>query len=724
MTGSESLVSGTLTGLNVFNVISGSAGFALSVSTVSPTTDLTNATLITIALDNLAASAGTSGFGVAITGGNLGVAVLVPAAQNTGAYIAVTGDSLAGSLALGTSVSASVTGLLVSINTVANLTGMNPLDWETTFVPPVDPGANLNLTPPVKLPVTFTDGVLSLSGNLTSLNLFNVITGSAGFDLSESPIDSAAGAAVSLSGATLITVGLSNLAVNAASNGFGISISGGDLGIAVVEAPTPTESGTTDNRYWIAADGSGFTASLLVGSFASATLTGLSVDINTSGGQMVSGGTTTPATALDWATEFSPEIDPGQNLTPAPSTSIAITLTAQEFAVAGSLASLNIANTINESWATGSQPGFALSESTVEVAFGGAAPADLTGASQFQIQLTNISAGMNSGNYGASVAGASILLAVIVPAKPSTGTDSRYWFAVSASGLAGSLNLGGASGVQASVSNVALAINTSGGTSPSGTAAAPIDWTKDIAYGTGDFGGTPPSGVMSVPLTAGGFSITGSLTGLTVSNILSGTANFALTESSINLTQGGSVLDNATLITLALGNLSLTAESNGFGVAITSGDIGIAFIEPPAPAAGQTDTRYWVGVSAANLAATLDLSTNITASVSNMTVQFNQAGGTGPDGTKATALNWLSSISGTTTPINPGAILGASFSGMNGSASFIGASTDVSFAGMGTFSGTSTEMLTFTPAGTGPTAAPATITRRRGELDRGRLSGR
>ncbi len=560
-------------------------------------------------------------------------------------------------------MSASVSGLTVAVNeaedTSGNFSIADALDWQTTFSTPVDPGANFAPAGSVSLPVNFTSGELSLAGSLSSLNVFGVITGSAGFALSESTIDSAANATVPLAGATLITVALDNLSVSAGSDGFGISLSGGDLGIAVVKAPTPTQSGVTDNRYWIAVVGSNFTASLAIGSFASASLTGLSVSVNTAGGQEVNGTTTTAATAFDWSTEFSPEINPGQNLPSAPS--LSITIPNQEFSLAGSLASLDIATVINQTWSGMTLPSFTLSESTVNVSFTGSAPASLTNASLFEIGFANlptISAG--TGNFGVSLSGQAIALALIEPPAPASGTDSRYWLAISASGLGGSLSLGGSSAVSASVSGLALAINTSGGTSSTAGAASPLNWAADVSLDDGsNFGGTSNEPVISgqtIDDATGQFSLSGSLSSLNIFNVLTGSADFALSSTTIGLTQGATVLSGATLITVALSSLSVSVGTSSLGLSITSGTagyLGIAFVEPPAPSSG-TDSRYWVAVDASGLAASLNLGGSITATVSNINIAINQAGGTGPDGTAAAPLNWLSSISGTTVPVNPG----------------------------------------------------------------------
>ncbi len=242
-----------------------------------------------------------------------------------------------------------------------------------------------------------------------------------------------------LTGATLITVALDNFSLTAGAGGFGISITSGMtgyLGIALVEAPT--QAGVTDNRYWIAAVASDLLANLSIGSFASAMLTGLSLSINEAGGANASG----TASAFDWTSEFSPAmINPGANL--SPQQNLTITAKGQAFSLSGSLANLDIANLINESWAVTmppTAPAFALGESTVDVAFSGAGTPDLTGASLFTIGLTNFSASASKSGFGVSFgdsadAGDSLAIAVLEPAAPATGTDSRYWLGISASGL-------------------------------------------------------------------------------------------------------------------------------------------------------------------------------------------------------------------------------------------------------------------------------------------------
>ena len=112
--GAQTTVAGTLTGLNLFDFITGGASFALSSRAVDVDLDgdgsgltgeqLDNANLLTIALSSLTLSVGISGVGLTLTGGSIGVAVLgapVPATgTDTRSWTAVSADSLAVALDL------------------------------------------------------------------------------------------------------------------------------------------------------------------------------------------------------------------------------------------------------------------------------------------------------------------------------------------------------------------------------------------------------------------------------------------------------------------------------------------------------------------------------------------------------------------------------------------------------------------------------------------------
>ena len=328
----------------MFGILTGSANFAISVSTVdllfdgTTTPSLSAASLLTLALSNLNLVVGVGGSGLAITAGNVGIAAIKPPDASSGdhrIWVAVDATGLAATLNLGSSVTASVSNVAVQINQESGNDASDqpgsPLDWTkdvlqnnggTESVYTVNPATNLPGASPPNLSITFTAKRLTVSGSLTNLNIFNLITGSADFYAGVTTTDvTLAGSTPNLTDATLLTFALGNLNMQVGYGGYGLTFTGGDLGLAVI---TPNSAnvpqGATDNRHWLALDGSIQSVTLDLGPNIASTLpvTNVSVAINqATGAYTSSGGTTTPATALDW-TQFHPAIDPGMNL-PTPS---------------------------------------------------------------------------------------------------------------------------------------------------------------------------------------------------------------------------------------------------------------------------------------------------------------------------------------------------------------------------------------------------------------------
>ena len=81
---------------------------------------------------------------------------------------------------------------------------------------------------------------------------------------------------------------------------------------------------------------------------------------------------------------------------------------------------------------------------------------------------------------------------------------------------------------------------------------------------------------------------------------------------------------------------------------MTGGALGLAVLR----ATGTNDTRYWIGVTGSGLAGNLSLTSSVTASVANLSISINQAGGKDSGGNAATSLNWMGEFS---TPVDPGA---------------------------------------------------------------------
>jgi hypothetical protein len=216
--GDSLAISGSLSTLNVFDFITGSAHFAITRQAVDVDVDgdgnaatgeqLNDAGLLTIALDQLNVTIGGAG-GLSVTSGQLGIAILnAPvAAGDTRSWTAVTGKDIGVSLSV-PGMTATVVGGAVVVNrasggegrhardrgrlgqgdlTTNGLVDFNAAGGYTTGSALVDPGANLN--PAVAMPIAIRGKKLAVGGQLTSLNLFGLITGSADFALQTSVVD-------------------------------------------------------------------------------------------------------------------------------------------------------------------------------------------------------------------------------------------------------------------------------------------------------------------------------------------------------------------------------------------------------------------------------------------------------------------------------------------------------------------------------------------------------
>ena len=89
------------------------------------------------------------------------------------------------------------------------------------------------------------------------------------------------------------------------------------------------------------------------------------------------------------------------------------------------------------------------------------------------------------------------------------------------------------------------------------------------------------------------FSVQGALTKLNIDNVVNASANFALSDQTVNPMAGGATLNGATLLTLGLSGLTASAGSGGFGVSVGGGSIGVALLEPARPASGRIRGTGW-----------------------------------------------------------------------------------------------------------------------------------
>src|SRR5439155_425326 len=193
--------------------------------------------------------------------------------------------------------------------------------------------------------------------------------------------------------------------------------------------------------------------------------------------------------------------------------------------------------------------------------------------------------------------------------------DGRKWSAISVTGLAGSLSLGGV--ITASVSNLVVKVNSASGLNGV-TAATPLNWTTNVPtaaialtdtelfFVDGDLTGVSLADVVgggahfqisrstvnvTTPALTGArlntftlpdtelFFVDGDLTGVSLADVIGGGAHFQISRSTVNVATPA--LTGARLNTFTLSSLQL---SSSFGLSITGGTISVVSLLPSASA--------------------------------------------------------------------------------------------------------------------------------------------
>src|SRR6185312_4328679 len=434
--------------------------------------------------------------------------------------------------------------------TVLDWTSDLDLNGDSTFG--ADPADQLSVA---GVAIDLTDDKTVVSGDLTNLNIADLVSGSAHFEVTKQTIHVNQGGSTA---ATLMTFGLSSLNLTVGTAAFGVTINSGSVAIAAI---TPTDA--SDTRRWLAVRGTELVATLNLGGFVTATLQHVEVRVN-----RFSGG----ATALNWLTSLDLNNDGTFGVDPADRLSVVlvpINLTTDEVFVAGDLTGLDIAGLVSGS------AHFEVKKQTIQVNQGGT-----TSATLLTFGLSNLNLTVDAG---------SIAIAALTP----TGTtDTRRWLAVKGTELGASLNLGGF--VTATLQHVTVSVNNfSGG-------ATVLNWLTSLNLnGDTTFGADPAdrltvAGVL-IDLTTDQTVVSGDLTSLNIAALVSGSAHFELTRQTIHVTNSPPVA--ATLLTFGLSNLHLSVGTATFGVTIDSGSIAIAAITPTST----TDPRRWLAVKGTNL---------------------------------------------------------------------------------------------------------------------------
>ena len=191
----------------------------------------------------------------------------VPGHTDNRYWFTVEGTGLGGSLNLGPVASATLSGVSISFNTFGGQYDADPasvLDWQHSV--DLNTGAATFGADPVVVdipgdsPITLdlTSGGLHLAGNLTDLSIAaGLITGHSGFSITLDTVDADLNgdntidaAAGDVNNGSLFTLSLTGLHLNIGTSGFGVSITGGEVDIAALTPATPTGP-ATDTRQWI-----------------------------------------------------------------------------------------------------------------------------------------------------------------------------------------------------------------------------------------------------------------------------------------------------------------------------------------------------------------------------------------------------------------------------------------------------------------------------------------
>ena len=624
--------------------VTGTATFAVTESDVDVTTPaLTGASLLVISLTSPTLQIGVGSFGLSLggAGSSVTIASLTPGTPDGRSWTAVQATGLTGSLTIGSLATATLTGVSIDVNSASG-TGATPLDWNGV----AGSGITLGGATP-----------FAVSGTLSNLAIAGFVSGSATFTVSESTINVTVGG-VTLTGATLLTLGLGSLNLNVGSaSGPHFSITGGSLAIAALSAPTPGAG--TDTRSWLGVIGAITSASLVSGiPDVGLTVDDLTLRINEANGAYTNG-STVAAAALDWTTALDLNTNGTFGESPADQLTVGgipIDLTGATLTVSGT------ANVQLFGMITG-EVAFAFQQQTVSVDVDrdGTLELPVTGTAWARgppgpdlqnATLTTFGLSVPSGQtltfgvggVGFSVSAGSLALAIVTPsASAQAAGDGRSWLALDAQITSASFT--GIPGLTLTVTGLTVEINRASGvyTDPTSTAAVAtqaLNWTKSLDLdGDGVFGENPTDNPghndqLSVPIGGGGtvsiaftgttsLRVTGTAT-ISLASIINGTVGFALTTQTVTGTNIGGVtgLSSASLTTLALTATSLFVGWSGIGFQVNGGGLAIASLTPSTP-----DGRSWLGVQADLSAASLTGVPGLTLAVSSLQVGSNTAAG-------------------------------------------------------------------------------------------------
>src|SRR5262249_8951478 len=200
------------------------------------------------------------------------------------------------------------------------------------------------------------------------------------------------------------------------------------------------------------------------------------------------------------------------------------------FAVSGSLDNFQLAGLVAGS------AHFSVTKQLVNATVPPGSPSSLTNAPLLTVTLSNLQLRIGTNDVGLRITGGSLTVVSLAPADPA---DHRSWLAVNASGISGSLAVG--SGAQATLAQIAVRVNKA-------TNSTPLDWST--ALGT-----AVPAGVSGI--SGDLLAVSGQVVTLNVADLLSGSAQFAVTKQTVTATLPTTGATSSMLMTVTLSNLFL-----------------------------------------------------------------------------------------------------------------------------------------------------------------------
>src|SRR5207253_2060190 len=399
---------GDLTSLNVFDLLSGSMHFSLSKAPVTLSSpSVTGQPLLAFSFSQLNLAIGTTTFGLSITSGSIHAAALSDGAGAS--WFGLHGTGLSGSLNV-PGVLATVAGLEVKVNKFSG-NASAAIDWTQTALTSTNVG--------------LATAILAAEGDLTSLNVFDLLSGSMHFSLTKAPVTLSS---PSVTGQPLLAFSFSQLNLAIGTPTFGIAITSGSIHAAALSDGAGAS--------WFGLHGTGLSGSLNVPGVL-ATVAGLEVKVNKFSGNA--------SAAIDW--------------TQTALTSTNVGLATAILAAEGDLTSLNVFDLLSGSMH------FSLTKAPVTLS-----SPSVTGQPLLAFSFSQLNLAIGTPTFGLSITSGSIHAAAL-----SDGAGAS-WFGLHGTGLSGSLNV---PGVTATVAGLEVKVNQF-----SGTATAAIDWTQTALTST------------------------------------------------------------------------------------------------------------------------------------------------------------------------------------------------------------------------------------------------